>query len=34
VIDELARLQAELPQDLGREPTPEELAAGLDMLPE
>jgi RNA polymerase primary sigma factor len=34
VIDELTRARAELLQDLGREPTPEELAAELDMLPD
>jgi RNA polymerase primary sigma factor len=30
-ISRLARVQRQLLQDLGREPTPEELAAGLDM---
>src|SRR5947207_5214566 len=30
----LARVQRQLLQDLGREPTPDELAAGLDMTPE
>jgi RNA polymerase primary sigma factor len=30
----LARVQRQLLQDLGREPTPAELAAGLDMTPE
>src|SRR5947199_5873002 len=30
----LARVQRQLRQDLGREPTPGELAAGLDMTPE
>ena len=30
----LARVQRQLLQDLGREPTPGELAAGLDMTPE
>jgi RNA polymerase primary sigma factor len=33
-IGRLARVQRQLLQDLGREPTPEELAAGLDMTPE
>ena len=32
-IGRLARVQRQLMQDLGREPTPEELAAGLDMTP-
>jgi RNA polymerase primary sigma factor len=30
----LARVRRQLLQDLGREPTPDELAAGLDMTPE
>src|SRR6201993_96853 len=34
VINKLGRIQRELLQDLGREPTPEELAAELDMTPE
>jgi RNA polymerase primary sigma factor len=34
VINKLARLQRQLLQDLGREPTPEELAVELDMTPE
>ena len=34
VINKLARVQRQLLQDLGREPTPEELAAELDMSPE
>ena len=33
-ISRLARVQRQLLQDLGREPTPEELAAELDMTPE
>ena len=33
-IGRLARLQRQMLQDLGREPTPGELAAGLDMTPE
>jgi RNA polymerase primary sigma factor len=33
-ISKLARAQRQLLQDLGREPTPEELAAELDMTPE
>src|SRR6516164_981063 len=33
-VSTLARVQRQLLQDLGREPTPEELAAGLDMTPE
>jgi RNA polymerase primary sigma factor len=33
-IGKLARVQRQMLQDLGREPTPEELAAGLDMTPE
>ena len=33
-INKLARVQRQLLQDLGREPTPEELAAELDMTPE
>ena len=32
--NKLARVQRQLLQDLGREPTPEELAAELDMTPE
>jgi RNA polymerase primary sigma factor len=34
VINNLARVQLEMLQDLGREPTPEELAKELDMTPE
>ncbi len=34
VINNLARVQRQMLQDLGREPTPGELAAGLDMTPE
>jgi RNA polymerase primary sigma factor len=34
VINKLARVQRQMLQDLGREPTPGELAAGLDMTPE
>ena len=34
VINKLARVQRQLLQDLSREPTPEELAAELDMTPE
>lgn len=34
VINKLARVQRQLLQDKGREPTPEELAAELDMTPE
>ncbi len=34
VINKLARLQRQMLQDLGREPTPEELAKELDMTPE
>ena len=34
VINKLGRIQRELLQDLGREPTPEELAKELDMTPE
>ena len=34
VIDKLARVQRQMLQDLGREPTPEELAKELDMTPE
>ncbi|MEY4310811.1 MAG: hypothetical protein RLZ71_737 [Actinomycetota bacterium] len=34
VINKLARVQRQLLQDLGREPTPEELAKELDMTPE
>jgi RNA polymerase primary sigma factor len=33
-ISQLARVQRQMLQDLGREPTPEELAAELDMTPE
>jgi len=33
-ISKLARVQRQLLQDLGREPTPQELAAELDMTPE
>src|SRR5205807_6087829 len=33
-IGRLARVQRQLLQDLGREPTPGELAAGLDMTPQ
>jgi RNA polymerase primary sigma factor len=33
-IGRLARVQRQMLQDLGREPTPDELAAGLDMTPE
>jgi RNA polymerase primary sigma factor len=33
-ISALARMQRQLLQDLGREPTPDELAAGLDLTPE
>ena len=33
-VSTLARVQRQLLQDLGREPTPGELAAGLDMTPE
>jgi RNA polymerase primary sigma factor len=33
-INKLARVQRQLLQDLGREPTPEELGAELDMTPE
>jgi RNA polymerase primary sigma factor len=33
-INKLARVQRQMLQDLGREPTPEELAAELDMTPE
>src|SRR5690242_5029013 len=33
-IGRLARVQRQMLQDLGREPTPAELAAGLDMTPE
>jgi RNA polymerase primary sigma factor len=33
-IGRLARVQRQMLQDLGREPTPEELAAGLDMTPD
>jgi RNA polymerase primary sigma factor len=34
VINKLARVQRQMLQDLGREPTPEELAVELDMTPE
>ena len=34
IIGRLARVQRQLLQDLGREPSPAELAAGLDMTPE
>ena len=34
VLNKLARVQRQLLQDLGREPTPEELARELDMTPE
>ncbi|SFC34691.1 RNA polymerase sigma factor [Streptomyces aidingensis] len=34
VINKLARVQRQMLQDLGREPTPEELAKELDMTPE
>lgn len=34
VINKLARVQRQMMQDLGREPTPEELAVELDMTPE
>jgi RNA polymerase primary sigma factor len=34
VINKLARVQRQMLQDLGREPTPEELARELDMTPE
>ncbi len=34
VINKLSRVQRQLLQDLGREPTPEELARELDMTPE
>jgi RNA polymerase primary sigma factor len=33
-LSRLARLQRQMLQDLGREPTPDELAAGLDMTPD
>ena len=33
-IDKLGRIQRELLQDLGREPTPEELAKEMDITPE
>ncbi|HEY1319909.1 MAG TPA: RNA polymerase sigma factor, partial [Streptosporangiaceae bacterium] len=33
-VNKLARVQRQMLQDLGREPTPEELAAELDMTPE
>jgi RNA polymerase primary sigma factor len=34
VINRLARAQRRMLQDLGREPTPDELAVELDMTPE
>ena len=34
VINKLARVQRQMLQDLGREPTPDELAVELDMIPE
>jgi RNA polymerase primary sigma factor len=34
IINKLARLRRQMLQDLGREPTPEELAVELDMTPE
>jgi RNA polymerase primary sigma factor len=34
VINKLGRVKRELLQDLGREPTPEELAKGMDITPE
>jgi len=34
VINKLARVQRQMLQDLGREPTPEELGKELDMAPE
>ena len=34
VINKLARVQRQMLRDLGREPTPEELAVELDMTPE
>ncbi len=34
VINKLARVQRQMLQDMGREPTPEELAVELDMTPE
>jgi len=34
IINKLARVQRHMLQDLGREPTPDELAATLDMTPE
>src|SRR5660397_261762 len=34
VINKLARIQRQMLQDLGREPTPEELAKEMDMTPE
>ena len=34
VINKLARVQPQMLQDLGREPTPDELAVELDMTPE
>src|ERR1700746_1603049 len=33
-VSRLARVQRQLLQDLGREPTPDELAAELDMTPD
>jgi RNA polymerase primary sigma factor len=33
-LSKLARMQRQMLQELGREPTPQELAAGLDMTPE
>jgi RNA polymerase primary sigma factor len=34
IVGRLAQVQRQMLQDLGREPTPDELAAGLDMTPE
>ena len=34
VINKLGRIQRELLQDLGREPTPEELAKEMDITPD
>ena len=34
VINKLARVQRQMLQDLGREPTPDEMAMELDMTPE
>jgi len=34
VINKLARAQRQMLQDLGREPTPDELAVELDITPE